>query len=216
MWRGYGNNSGIAIGFDFAQCSSIPGFSMMRKEQYEHELKKHNNNPEQMVPSHEIRLFGTNVIYDKEQKKELISEVLNMGLEHFNFMQSHSPSTSMISARNYLTDSLFSLFPFIKNEAFKNEEECRVVENYARSTGEVPLNVYYRQRNGISLPYIRYALLDINCRPIKQWPISEIVIGPGLRQYDLAESIKYFLSQQGMQDLSEKVVLSEIPFVASI
>ncbi len=49
MWRGYGNSSGIAIGLDIEQCSNLPGFAMVRKEQYYDELKKYDNNPEQSI-----------------------------------------------------------------------------------------------------------------------------------------------------------------------
>ena len=35
MWRGYGKESGVAIGFDFSQCHSLPGMCLIRKEMYE-------------------------------------------------------------------------------------------------------------------------------------------------------------------------------------
>ena len=112
-----------------------------------------------------------------------------------------------------VTSVLFDIFPYIKNYGFVNEAECRIIENFDYSGNVIPLEVHYRERNGIVLPYIKYVLLDRNCRPLKQWPIKEIVIGPGLRQNDVAESIIYFLERQGLSDLAEKVVMSDIPYV---
>ncbi|MDF2503056.1 DUF2971 domain-containing protein [Clostridium sp.] len=213
MWRGYGNRSGIAIGFDMNQCFNSPGFAMMRKEQYEYELNNNGNHPEQMTAETERRLYARNIVYNEKVIDEIITEVIKIGLDHLSYKSKTSPDIAMISAVHCITDTLFDLFPFLKNSGFKNEEECRIIENYVTFNNNIPLKVYYRERNGIALPFIKYVLLDENCRPLKQWPISEIVIGPGLRQQDLAKSIKYFLNQQGMKDLANKVVLSSIPFV---
>lgn len=58
-------------------------------------------------------------------------------------------------------------------------------------------------------------MLDRNCCPIKEWPTKEIVVGPGLKQKDSVESVKYFLEKQGMNDLVEKVVTSDIPYISN-
>ena len=213
MWRGYGSKSGIAIGFDTELSSlRLPGLSVMRKEQYADELIKQGTVPEQLMPGKGRRLFVKNIIYDPEKMDAVITEAIKMGIDRFNFMDKNAHYGAIESAAECIVATLFALFPFMKNNGFKNEEECRMVENFG-SNRDVPLDIHYRERNGIMLPFIKYVILDMDCRPLKQWPISEIVVGPGLRQQMLADSIKYFLNQQGMPELSEKVVCSSIPFV---
>lgn len=214
MWRGYGRNSGIAIGLDIHACMELPGMCMVRKEQYEDDLKQCGNKPEKMWPHNERLLLARNVLYDDEKKEEILLEILNITLEHYKYLKTKKVGWAEESALDCITKTLFDIFPYLKNKGFKNENECRFVENLVYSKGEVPLKVYYRERNGLVLPYIKYVLLDLNCRPLKKWPIKEIVIGPGLKQNDVVESVRFFLKHQGLNDLVEKVVTSDIPYVA--
>lgn len=215
MWRGYGQSSGIAIGFDGNASMQLPGFAMMRKEQYEDELIKHENNPERMRPKDEILLLATNILYAEEKKKTVLCDMLDVVVEHLELLQSRNVKWAEESAIDCATSALFDIFPYLKNEGFRNENECRIVENFTYSHNDVPLKIYYRERNGLILPYIKYVMLDRNCRPLKEWPIKEIVVGPGLKQKDAVESVKYFLEKQGMNDLIEKVVTSDIPYISN-
>ena len=63
------------------------------------------------------------------------------------------------------------------------------------------------------MPYIKLKILDCNCRPLKSFPIREIIVGPGLRQQKTIESVKYFLEKNGFNDLVSKVNASDIPYV---
>ena len=56
-------------------------------------------------------------------------------------------------------------------------------------------SVHYRERNGIILPYIKYKMVDRNCRSLHEMPIDKIVVGPGLNQEKTVESVKYFLEK---------------------
>ena len=215
MWRGYGQSSGIAIGFEGKASMQLPGFAMMRKEQYEEELKKHENNPEKMVPRYERLLLATNILYEEEKKKMVLYDILDVVVEHLEYLQSRNVKWAEDSALDCATSMLFDIFPYFKNKGFRNEDECRIVENFTYSQNDVPLKIYYRERNGLILPYIKYVMLDRNCRPLKEWPIKEIVVGPGLKQKDSVESVKYFLEKQGMNDLVEKVVTSDIPYISN-
>lgn len=209
MWRGYGNRSGIAIGFDIDACFSLPGLCLVRKEQYDKDTK--DKKSDEIFPQNERALLLHNIIYDNNLKETIISDVIDMGLEYYKTRNDKR------STLEFLSDLLFAIFPYMKNEGFKNENECRFVDNIsAISKSGEPLKIEYRERNGIILPFIKYKIVDLNCRPIVNWPIKEIVVGPGLRQKDLAESIRYFLIKQGLEELSEKIVLSNIPYISTM
>ena len=73
--------------------------------------------------------------------------------------------------------------------------------------------VLFRNRGGIILPYVKYKMMDLDCRPLKQIPIKEIVVGPGLKQQRAVDSVKYFLEKNNMNYLVDKVCASTIPYV---
>lgn len=126
-------------------------------------------------------------------KNEIIFEVVSIALEHLKLLESKNVEWAEIFALNCISKTLVDIFPYLKNEGFKNEDECRIVDNLIYDRNDVPLKIYYRERNGLILLYIKYVLLDMNCRPLKKWSIKEIVVGPGLKQKDVIESVKYFL-----------------------
>ena len=45
------------------------------------------------------------------------------------------------------------------------------------------------------LLYVKYKLMDLNCRPLMEIPICEIIVGPGLKQNKVVDSVKYFLEK---------------------
>ncbi len=205
MWRGYGKNSGICIGFDINKCDSLPGIALVLKEQYKKDTE--NKSLEEIAPKNERFFSAFNVIYDNKLKEALIADVLDIGLKFYK------KNVIKEQALQFMTDSLFFAFPFLKNNGFKNEKECRFIDNIpVDSHLNKSSNIQYRERNGIILPYIKYQIVDRSCKPILKWPISEIIVGPCLRQNDLANSIKYFLLKQGYSELANKVVLSDIPY----
>lgn len=199
MWRGYGKSSGIAIGFDAEKCNLLPGIALVLKERYETNTKNKTKN--------EMFFNVYNIIYNNELKEKIITDVLDIGLEFYRKMKDKD------LALKFLTDSLFSIFPFMKNQGFKNENECRFIDNISAASRLSNLfTIEYRERSGIILPFIKYQIVDHDCNPIVDWPINEIVVGPSLRQKDLANSIRYFLIKHGYDELAEKVVLSSIPY----
>ena len=204
MWRGYGNHSGIAIGFDYKKCDSTPGIGLIRKAEYDANVGNLNSSDPKI-------LFLINIIYDDEIKKNIFRDIINIGLEIFK------TENNQAIALEFLSGSLFRLFPFMKNKGFKNEQECRIIDNeYSMLDESDPYEISFRERNGIILPFTKYKIVDTNCKPISQWPIKEIIIGPGLRQKDLAESVKYFLTVKGFPELAYKVIFSDIPYISTM
>lgn len=50
-------------------------------------------------------------------------------------------------------------------------------------------------------------------RPLKEIPICEIVVGPGLKQAKVVESVKYFSERNQMENSADKVCTSDIPYM---
>lgn len=213
MWRGYGRESGIAIGFDQAQCSSLPGMSLIREEMYEKLLAAYDGKPEEVCPKYEHGFYPLTILYDDDLKTRVADRAIEMGLACFRNRSRIDASAALVTATDFLSDMMFYTIPFFKHHGFAGEEECRLVTHLVRR-GADAYRVRYRERSGLLLPYLKYELMDRNCRPLKQMPIREIVIGPGVKQARVAESVRYFLERNGMADLVEKVRLSDIPYVA--
>lgn len=212
MWRGYGKDSGIAIGFDWSQCHSLPGMSLIREECYKELLKKYDNDPEQVRPANNHLFFPIAVLYEDDKKSELADKAIEIALTCFRKQASISEDTAVLSASDLLSDIIFKTNPLLKHYGFRGEDECRFVDNYMTNSTK-KYHIYYRNRGGIILPYVKYKMMDLDCRPLKQIPICEIVVGPGLKQQKVADSVKYFLERNNMEYLVDKVHTSSIPFV---
>ena len=63
------------------------------------------------------------------------------------------------------------------------------------------------------LLYVKYKLMDLNCRPLMEIPICEIIVGPGLKQNKVVDSVKYFLEKNKMGYLADKIKASDIPYI---
>lgn len=44
-------------------------------------------------------------------------------------------------------------------------------------------------------------------------PICEIIVGPGLKQNKVVDSVKYFLEKNKMGYLADKIKASDIPYI---
>lgn len=213
MWRGYGKETGIAIGFDWSKCHSLPGISLIRKENYEKLLNRYNNKTEEVCPERNLYFNPIAILYEDDKKIELVERVIKMGLDCFCNLNTGSEHTytAILIATQFLSDLIFKITPYLKHRGFKGEKECRFVDNFT-AYGQEENRIYYRNRSGIILPYVKYKIMDLNCRPLNQIPISEIVVGPGLKQQRTEDSVKYFLEKNNMNYLVDKVRASTIPY----
>ena len=229
MWRGYGRDSGIAIGFDYSLCNNPPeenfknydsiqmnqscgGLCLLRSDSDQHEaLKNKYGDENKVMPENEVRFFPVAVVYNDNKKSELVEETIKMVMDYFYKFYPKLSERDVSIISDPLLDLIFLICPLLKDKGFEGEAECRLVENYYNDKESYP--VEFRIRNGIMLPYIKYKMLDLNCRPITIWPIHEIVVGPGSKQNKVIQSIKYFLEKKDMKDLVDKVVASDIPYV---
>ncbi len=213
MWRGYGKDSGIAIGFDHRQCASFPGMCLIRREMYEKLLAEYGGNEQQVRPKYEQGFIPWTVLYDNEKKVKLADATIELGLACFRNLCRTGRKKGLAAGSQFLLDMIFYLIPFFKHRGFAGEEECRIVEHLAEGRGDKASNIQFHERGGIVLPYIRYKMTDKYCRPLVQMPIREIVVGPGVRQNKVMESVKYFLEKNNMGYLAGKVRASDIPYI---
>ena len=213
MWRGYGKNSGIAIGFSHSKCASLPGMCLIRREMYERLLAQYKGNARQVYPKYEQGFIPWRVLYDDEKKVELVDSTIELGLNCVRNQSKANRKRGYVVGIQFLLDMIFYLIPFFKHRGFSGEEECRIVEHFVKTEGDHKCDIQFHERGGIALPFIRYKMMDKYCRPLEQMPIHEIVVGPGVKQDKVIESVKYFLERNEMAYLAEKVRASNIPYI---
>lgn len=207
LWNYYGGESGISIEFDWNACHNLPGMSLIRKELYDI-LEKPYKNKNEILPKNNLYFFPKAVVYDENEKNEIIDCVITRSLEAYE-KRSSLPINISLAATD-LVDQFFLICPYLKHQGFKGEGECRIVWNSVPSESE-PFCIYQREKDEMDIKYLKYKIVDLNCRPIQKWPIKEITIGPGKKQRDVEEQVKDFLSENNLKDLIAKVRLSEIP-----
>ena len=208
QWRGYGRNAGVSIGFNlsaFGQCKLM--------ELIDYKIIA-STNPYEMHPEYGALPLLQPVIYDDDAKKHAIKVILayfiNM-LEPLRSTDSQETDLEFNVACSEITDVIFRYIVLFKDKSFFSEEELRYVYTIFSSSSRRP-RIDFRERNGIILPYIKFKLLDKNCHPLIDLPISDIIVGPCLQQDYLIDSIKYFLQNSGNQGLANLVRASKIPF----
>lgn len=213
MWRGYGKESGIAIGFSWEESNtSLPGMCLIREEVYEELLKKYNGNQDIVCPDGELLFFPISVLYEDDKKNELVNRVIELAENYLECTGIGGDEVGILTASQFLSDLIFKTNPLLKHSGFKGENECRFIDNFSAGAKE-DYRIYYRNRGGLILPYVKYKMMDRNCRPMKQIPICDIVVGPGLKQQRVVDSVKYFLEKNNMEYLVDKVRASAIPYV---
>lgn len=201
QWQVYGQ-SGVSIGFKNDFTSIENGIALMNEDQYNEEIKKIN--PNQMKPHDELRFFVQNVIYDDQTKKELIETILQYGIDFINAF----PKDNVDMATEGISDTLFYYFALMKNGHFSHEREKRLLIITNRDDSKI----HFRSRNGVLVPFLKMKILNLNCRPHIEFPVEEIVIAPGQKQIYIADSIRYFLEKIQMNNLVNKIRLSDIPY----
>lgn len=197
QWQFYGNE-GISIGFDNA-VSSFDAITFMNEDQYDIETKE--TKPDDMLPHDEMRLFPHKIIYNDDKKREIFEPILDIGVNHIR----RFPDSVNMCIKG-ISDALFYYFALMKDVHF--EHELRFLYYFNKDNRRI----HFRKRNSILLPYIKMKILDVNCRPHKVFPISDIVVAPSNQKEYVADSVKYFLEKSGYEYLIDKVRISEIPY----
>lgn len=139
----------------------------------------------------------------KEINPDKFEKILNVGIDFINRF-----SNSVEVCIKEISDTLFYYFALMKDAHFEHERELRFLYYLNKDNKRI----HFRKRDGILLPYIKMKILDVNCRPHKNFPVTDIVVAPSSQKEYVADSVKYFLEKSGYEYLVDKVRISEIPY----
>ena len=154
------------------------------------------------------------VIYSNTEKDKLIHKILySYFLQFFKNKNSrfHNAYTELLEL------SLNMLFPIFKNNAFKNENEVRIIfdKNNFIKYNMPEIRKHYRNSNNLLIPYVETSNLfweiDNIKIPMIDIKISKIILGPTIKHKELAkQSVEDFLQEN---DYSNTIVeFSKLPY----
>jgi hypothetical protein len=143
------------------------------------------------------------VLYSGWAQREILETLLKVFRKHLNKLDASGDPQKKRGLLNDACNAFAMTLPLVKNDAFREEKEWRLLKVTHRSLQE--LRVSHRVSNGLVVPYMRLPLAD----PL---PIESIVVGPSAHQDLLAEGIKDLLHRVGAS--SVKVELSSTPYRA--
>lgn len=200
QWREYGVRGGIAIGFDIDRLQNQCRLA-----------KVPNCRPQEAGPFQASDLdipVLQKVIYDTRVKTEIIQRILTFG---FELLAHNDDPAAFHKICSEFSDVLLRYVPLFKNQSFFSEQEMRYVYTRSAASGR-DRSIHFRPRNGLILPFMKFRLLDREGQPLDTLPILHIIVGPCPQQKDLADSIKYYLRNNGNPDLVYCVRRSTIPY----
>lgn len=181
QWRGYSRGQyGISIGFDVSQLCQ---FTTPRDNEY---------------------LFPQKVIYEIDVQKNIISDIIDIGLKNIE-----SQGLELYFIPSEIATTIKRFISLFKDSSFSEEKEWRIVTtNFKETEGGHPLR--YRVRNNIVLPFVSLPLRKLMKEEKENLPIKNIVVGPSDSIEFTMDSLKYFL--KGMNYHSTEVLPSSTPY----
>ncbi|MEC3885512.1 DUF2971 domain-containing protein [Halobacillus sp. HZG1] len=181
QWRGYSRGEyGMSIGFNYKKLFS---FTTPRDNEY---------------------IFPQKVIYDPSIQRDIVKEVLDIGLKNVK-----NSGLDLDFIPNQFARALKTLIPLFKDSSFSEEQEWRIVTtNYKESNGGH--KVYFRVRENGILPFVKLPLREQMKDDKVNLPIDRIIVGPSGSSKLTTESIEYFLKNK--EYVETKVSKSQIPY----
>ena len=191
QWRAYGDRgSGICIEFtrDKEKYSLFETFNFMR---------------------------FCNVIYNDEIKYKILHSCIFTYYYYFLHDKRYGNKIDTEDYINSITLNLIRNYLVFKNKSFESEQEVRLVYEDDPLEKKDFKNKYFRNSNGILVPYIKIndALIHKdgkNIADIEKLPISKVIVGPTTNQEITYQSIQEFLDFNGYQ--KNIVKKSNIPY----
>jgi hypothetical protein len=140
-------------------------------------------------------------VYKKEEHKKLIALIIKETLG--SNVRTADDTQRML---NTLMVRLRYIAPLIKNEAFADEQEWRLIRHSVKGESSV---IQYRERNGALLPYVSFFL---ESEGTLIFPVTELIIGPTHHKELSLEAANGFKEQSklGIGDVKS----SNIPYQA--
>lgn len=184
QWRAYCPNvGGFCIEFDTKKLFSFLNIidSWTGKRCYPYKYNKISNkivlNQDQGQPCYFFKCS-----YDRDKNRALIKAHFD---DIINKIEANNESPFIGSAETLM--KLNKLSTYVKDESFKDEQECRLVCNIGVE------NVKYREGKSMIIPYVELGLSDCNGK----LPISKIIVGPTPHSELSKMSIKSLLKSDG-------------------
>jgi len=181
QWRGYSRGQyGVAMGFEYKNLIS---FTTPRDNEY---------------------LFPKKVIYDYEVQKNIITEILDIGVQHIEYK-----GLDLHIIPEEIARTIKWIIPLFKDSSFSEEQEWRIITtNFNESEGDHAVN--FRVRENVILPFVSLPLRKEMRDEHENLPINNIVVGPSESIEFTMQSIKYYLKHNGYHNT--KVIPSSIPY----
>ena len=225
QWRGYAEGCGISIGFDY---NALRGAMRIPDSMYQHALKHgyplYSDGDEMNSPRQLVKSFGKFVCvkYTDEEKEDFFQKRFQnilLGARREDFKENQENWERYVQMA---VELLRVSFPAMKNVGFAEEREWRMVAHFF---SDQPVDISYRVSKNRLIPYVNFRILTYDGKPFPEMlPINDIIIGPGLGQEKVYQSVIYFLTHQfqdgsdgtdnlqGLAKLVPKVRMSKIPF----
>lgn len=212
QWRGYGKKGGISIGFNLVNGTMehegqkvSTCYNFVDKYYYESVSEKKRKEDNFHWSDGEFMIHLWKIIYDRSEQKKILNDLIDIGIQAVR--QGILAWMHEDELVKNIMHSMECLLPIFKNDGFEEEKEVRYIW---RDDGS--RKIYFREKNGIIIPYIRCMIRDCDCKDLEIFPISDIVIGPQVNQKEVINGVKMFLKHNGYEYLVDKVRPSEIPY----
>lgn len=189
MWRYYSKNSG-GYGIKLNTFNADEQLNLMQED-----------------PSGDsINFKYFKVIYDIDEKKELIRSIIEKAYQAFLQEMSKGNKVDAAIKAHYFLQYVLSTFQYrFKNACFTNEQEYRcvcLIKSDSKWAKE-KLPVHYRSQNGTLVPYIEIAFKKENAF------ISEVMVSPFVKDKSAEDTLQDYLRYCGLSDC--KVTKSMLP-----
>lgn len=152
-------------------------------------------NPEIIQESKTLTLMQ--VIYDSEKQRESLVKPIQLGLEALAEIEASGPSSNELDEAakeiaRLLSSRSFFRAPALKNPAFYEEEEWRIV-----MYNKDPSFIEFTTRAGMIRPHLEVSLSE----DTQNLPLEQVLLGPGTDPVLSPKAVSLLLRKHGYADV---------------
>lgn len=199
QWRAYGPDGGYALVFDTAPLDKIIS--------------------EEIAPYQDEKYLWADVQYSLNERLHTDDPDTNHCIEELEAAAAKYFRSNSTNDASDFSEPLTTLSCLFKHRGFEEEHEVRLVLSLLGSKLEShPKLQSVRQhpikttvRGGVTVPFVELCVREANS--IRQHlPIKRIIVGPHRDKNDRKRAVQLLLKQHGLNDLIDKVSVSDIPY----
>ncbi len=186
QWRGYCSNGGYSLGFEYEVFEKLLATGL----------------------SHPVEIELGKCLYEDSEHDQILTQILKTAVQSYKEWEEkeqagvyHEPILKETVFASYFLLPLLKIAPFLKNSAFKEEQEWRMILTISDKS-----SVKFREGSKWIIPYYELGLSK-DREPLR---IKEIIIGPTIDQKQAFFSLKRFLESE-LVNFGE-INQSKIPF----